>query len=105
MEKLKSELRQQLVRLKSRYQSEGFVILGVFGSFARGEENADSDIDLLYQIEAPFFLHNSGFNALSRLDQIKHELMEALGRDVDIAPKNSANRVLKEEVERDLVYV
>jgi len=105
MRNLPEDIRQKLLSLKNQYQAEGFVILGVFGSVARGEETPDSDIDLLYQVEKPFLLEHSGFKALQRLDRIKQELTEALGRPVDLAPKNTSNRILLEEVERDLLYV
>jgi len=105
MKKQNPELFSRLATLKSRYLAEGFVILGVFGSVARGEETPESDIDLLYQVEAPFLKQYGGFASLSRLDKIKHELMAELGRQVDLASANTSNRVLKEEIERDIVYV
>ena len=105
MNRLSPDLVERLTKLKKQYQTEGLVILGVFGSVARSEETPDSDIDLLYCVEDPFLSQNGGFAALSRLDRIKHELMEALGREVDLAPRNTRNRVLREEIERDLVYV
>jgi len=105
MKSLQSELRQRLIELKNRYLPEGFVILGVFGSVARGDDRPESDIDLLYQVEPSFLERYGGFAGLTRFDEIKQELMKALGRHVDLAPKNTANRVLHDEIARDVVYV
>ena len=39
---------------KKRLEREGFIILGVFGSRARGDQNDDSDLDAL-QANCPFY--------------------------------------------------
>ncbi|RCK80678.1 MAG: nucleotidyltransferase family protein [Candidatus Ozemobacter sibiricus] len=105
MKTLDPLLRQRLEALKSRYLSEGFVLVGVFGSVARGDDTPDSDIDLLYQVVEPFFQKHGGFDAFVRLEEIKHELTAALRREVDLAPCNNNNRILREEIERDLIHV
>ena len=46
---MKPELLEELRKLKTKYAPEGFIILGIFGSYARGEETAQSDIDILYR--------------------------------------------------------
>ena len=105
MKSLKPELMERLANLKRRYLTEGFVILGVFGSVARGDDTPDSDIDLLYRVEDPFLSRNRGFDMFSRLEEIKQEIMTALCRKVDLAPVNSVNQILNQEIERDVVYV
>ena len=68
---------------------------GIFGSYARGEQKSDSDIDVLVEIP----------RAISLLDFIglKHELEDALGKKVDLVEYGAIKprikkRVLKEEV-------
>ena len=39
----KEEILQKLKELKLKYEAEGFEILGLFGSYARGEETESSD--------------------------------------------------------------
>ena len=51
-------------------------MLGAFGSVARGESTADSDIDLLVR-----FSKRKGLLFMIHLER---ELSEALGRDVDL---------------------
>ena len=39
---------EKIKELKALLKKEGFIIDEVFGSFARGDYNQNSDIDLLY---------------------------------------------------------
>lgn len=65
----------------------------VFGSFARGDANEDSDIDLLVKFSKPV-----GFAFYS----IAGELKEALGRKVDLATDNMIGKYIRESVMKDL---
>jgi len=56
--------------LKEKLQAEGFIIDGIFGSYARGEANAESDIDILYHLDDNFYKKHSGFIGFKRLDAI-----------------------------------
>lgn len=48
----------------------------VFGSFARGEQNEESDVDLLISID--------GKKSYSRIFGLRNDLEESLGRSVDL---------------------
>jgi predicted nucleotidyltransferase len=62
----------------------------IFGSYARGEEREDSDIDILVEFE--------GDRSLLDLAGLKIELEEALGRKVDLLTYNSLHPLLKERI-------
>jgi len=81
----KETILDQLKELKNRYLKEGFVILGIFGSYARGEADETSDIDILYDLEKSFVNTNGGFGGFARLAEIREELAQSLGKHVDIA--------------------
>lgn len=72
--------------------------LDLFGSLARGEENADSDVDLLVEFEEPD-QHPS-----KRFFGLLHYLEDTLERGVDLLTVNSLRnpylrrRVLKEKM-------
>jgi len=75
--------------------SHGASNVRVFGSVARGEDSADSDIDLLVDLAA-----GTGLVGLGRLEQ---ELRQLLDADVDVVPADSlkpgiATDVLSEAV-------
>lgn len=69
---------------------------GVFGSFARGQGNAKSDIDLLVKFSKP-----KGFNWVDAAFEIE----DALGRKVDLVTENALNPHIKERVLKDLQVI
>jgi uncharacterized protein len=72
-------------------------IQGVFGSFARGDQNPDSDIDLLVEFkEGATFLHLSGLGLF---------LEDRLGCKVDIVSTRALREELRPRVYKDLVRV
>lgn len=62
---------------------------GIFGSYARGEERKESDIDIL--IEAP---KNIGFGLIG----IELELEEVIGKKIDLITYKSLSPYLKKEI-------
>ncbi|OHD91848.1 MAG: hypothetical protein A2W83_01700 [Sulfuricurvum sp. RIFCSPLOWO2_12_43_5] len=61
-----ADLESKLQQLQSRFSHDGFVIIGVSGSYARGEESAKSDLDLLYEIPNPAEFAERGEQSLFR---------------------------------------
>jgi len=55
--------------------------IGVFGSYVRGEEKADSDIDILVDFEKPIDLF--------RFLDLEERLSELSGRKVDLVSKKA----------------
>jgi predicted nucleotidyltransferase/DNA-binding XRE family transcriptional regulator len=84
--------RAQLVRTAAKY---GVSNLRVFGSVARGEENADSDIDLL--VDLP---NDLGLLGLGRL---QHEMEIILGAPVDLVPTDGLKPQVREVITAELV--
>lgn len=72
----------------------GVEFAGVFGSYARGEANAKSDIDLLVRLSEPL--------SLIELVGLERELSEALGVKVDIVTEKSLHRYIAPFVFQDL---
>jgi predicted nucleotidyltransferase len=68
----------------------------VFGSFARGEADENSDIDLLVRFSKPIGWAFYG---------IADELERALGRKVDLATENMIGKRIRESVFRDLKVI
>jgi len=73
--------------------------IGVFGSFARGDNKTESDLDIL------LYLDNN--NKISLLDLIgaEQELSEALGIKVDLITERSLNPLVRPYVEKDLQII
>jgi predicted nucleotidyltransferase len=71
--------------------------LSLFGSTARGDAGADSDVDLLVEFDPAAEMD------LIRLVALERRIGEALGRPVEILPAPIENPRLRANVERDLV--
>ncbi len=79
-----------LAEHRDELRESGVASLVLFGSVARREANAASDIDLLVDFDHPV-----GLFALLRLQA---RLQEWLGRPVDLVPRDSLRPELRERV-------
>lgn len=68
----------------------------LFGSFARGEADETSDIDLLVRFSKPIGWKFYG---------IAEDLEDALGKKVDLATEKMLNKRIRESVLRDLKVI
>jgi uncharacterized protein len=68
----------------------------LFGSFARGEANENSDIDLLVRFSKP-----KGWDWINAALEIE----DALGKKVDLVTENGLNKHIKDNVLKDLQVI
>jgi predicted nucleotidyltransferase len=71
--------------------------IGVFGSYARGEQDETSDIDVLVEFSEPV-----GFFVFLDLEE---HLGNILGRKVDLVSKKALKPRIGQNILRDLVVV
>ena len=76
--------------------------ISVFGSFARGDQMATSDIDLLISLKSSDKRPVLGLFEFIRLEQ---ELERKLGCDVDLVTEEGLNRHRKFNIDRDRVVL
>jgi len=69
----------------------------IFGSFARGEEKAKSDLDILVEL--------GGMVGLFALVGLKDDLEKAVGRKVDLLTYRSVHPFIKKYVRRDEIKI
>ena len=98
-------LLNKIKSLKEQYEPSGFVILGVFGSFARDEQNHQSDIDILYRLSESFLAKYPGWKAASAIEDIREEVGAVLGRKIDFADKDALRNVGKKYILSEVQYV
>jgi uncharacterized protein len=91
-EEVLTALRSALPDLRRRWPIRS---LGIFGSIARGDAAADSDVDVLVEFERPVGL--SAFLAL------EDALWATVGRPVDLVSRAALKPHIGEHVLRELV--
>lgn len=85
-----SDQRHEILRILSPYKPKK---LGVFGSYARGENNRESDLDLLVDFGV----------SVSLLDIIglEYDLSDSLGIKVDLITERALSPYLRPYVEKN----
>lgn len=106
-------------RAREAFESRPISRAFVFGSYARGEQDADSDVDICYELCEGERLKDAdgnearGFAAVEAISALRNDLERALGIAVDLVPMPVArsgmarsSQILLEEIRRDgrLVY-
>jgi len=71
--------------------------LGLFGSYARGEQNDESDVDVLVEYEQPPSLYH--------LLELRDDLSELLSIKVDVVTRNGLKSRIKERVLAEVIYL
>ena len=69
----------------------------LFGSVARDQANADSDVDLLVEFEPTAHI------GLFEFSRLRYELSQLLECDVDLATPNALHRNLKESILKEAI--
>ena len=69
--------------------------MGIFGSIARGQCRQDSDIDIVVEMESPTF---------DRYMDLKFELEDLFGRDVDLVLADLIKSRLRPVIEKETIY-
>ncbi len=91
---IRQVIRAHQSELHRRYKAR---VTGIFGSFVRGEQKADSDLDVLAAFEpGASLLDLSGAQVM---------LSELLGLKVDLVPREDIRPELKEIIESETVAV
>ncbi len=90
MTKKIQKLKMQIVPILKK---AGVIRSGIFGSFARGEETPESDLDILVELEKD--------KTFFDLVGLKSDLEEKLNIKVDIGTYNSIRPSLKERILND----
>jgi len=89
-------LHDNLPTLKAKYS---LLSLGVYGSYSRGEETPDSDLDIVYETLPNTYLNLHNYLSLQKelnlITQIK----------IDLVNKKYINEVVWLTAKKDIIYV
>lgn len=86
-------MKARLNELKDRYPIKNIFI---FGSYARGEEKSDSDVDVLVELSEPIGL---------RFVELADDLEDIVGKKVDLVSKNSIKDKMMMRIKEELIEV
>jgi predicted nucleotidyltransferase len=87
----REEIFKKIIQL---LKSEGVRKVAVFGSYVRGEEKPESDIDILVEF--------SERKSLLELVRIERELSESLGIKVDLLTEKSISPYLIDSIKKEM---
>ena len=83
---------------KQALQAFGLRKIGIFGSTARGEESATSDIDLLLDFDPAKKTYRNFFASTEFLENLFH-------RSIDAVTPQALSPYIKPHIEQDVTYV
>ena len=84
-------------KLKNACKTYGIAFLGVFGSYARGDQTPASDLDLLVKFTQR--------KSLLDMVRIEREMSDSLGLKVDLLTESSVNPYLKDRIKHGLKVI
>jgi hypothetical protein len=87
-------LRQHSQEIRNKF---GVERIGIFGSFVRGEEKPESDVDVLVEFR-------EGEETFAHYMDLKFYLEDLFGRKVDLVMKDAIKRRLREPILSEVVY-
>lgn len=93
-QEIKEILTKNEKKIKSEYKVKK---IGIFGSYVRGEQKEDSDVDILVEFEEPV--------SLLRLVNFENYLRDITGIKVDVIPKNDVRPELRKIILNEVSYV
>lgn len=92
---IKGSIKELVIRSLLQFQPER---IGIFGSYARGENDVNSDLDILISFKERI--------SLLQLVKIEQQLSDELGVKVDLVTEKSLkNPRLKHSIDQDLIMI
>jgi uncharacterized protein len=92
------EIKDLLQSHKEKYREQyGLKEIGIFGSYVRGEQGAESDLDILIELEKPI-----GF---VRFIRFENALSQLLGIRVEIVTKKALKPHIGKRILEEVRYV
>ena len=101
LEEIKDLLRKHKKELKERFKVKS---IAIFGSYARGEQKKESDVDMIIEFVKEESL--GAFKFIGLMMDLEEYLQEILGKKVHLAPKSQAIKSKKwKSIEKELTYI
>lgn len=95
IEEIKRIIKRHKAEIREKY---GVIIVGIFGSYTRGEQRETSDVDIIVELERPMGL---------KFYELWDYLENILGIKVDVLTLSALKQktLVWENVKEDIVYI
>ena len=104
MKATRENILRYLSDIKSDLSQNGIARIGLFGSYARGEDTLYSDIDIAIQKEEGYLNRRSAYDYFDEIAKIKRLISAQFHRNSDVFDLDSASS-MKDSILKDIVYV
>jgi uncharacterized protein len=94
IDEIKNSISEKKELLRSKYKIDD---IGIFGSYARGEERNNSDVDILVNFSEPI--------GLLKLINMENYLSELLGAKADVVIKSDLRDELRDQIIKETMFV
>jgi predicted nucleotidyltransferase len=95
----KNDVLNQMYTIKETLmQKYGVIKIGLFGSYARDEQNENSDIDIAVELE-------KDKKTIHTFLALKRELEILFGKHVDLGIESTLKPIAKQYILKEIIYV
>ncbi len=104
MKTTKETILRYLKEIKPELEEYGIEKIGLFGSFATGQQNVYSDIDIAIKKKSDFLEDHAAYDYFDIISKIKIKILLALHRNSDIFDLDS-NSAFENSIKKEMIYV
>lgn len=104
MKTTKETILKYLKELKPELESFGIEKIALFGSFATGQQNVYSDIDIAIKKKSNFLQTYSAYDYFNIVSNIKQKILFSLQRNSDIFDLDSDSH-FADKIKKEIIYV
>jgi predicted nucleotidyltransferase len=95
----RDEIIAKLREREAELKAAGVASLALFGSVARGDDQDNSDVDVVVRLNDQ--ATKRGFAYFGQIEALRQRLSELLGRPVDLIAEPVSKERLRERIEKD----
>lgn len=96
----KDDILNYLASNKELFRNQFSIIkIGIFGSFARGQQTENSDIDIIFEMP------RGTEDIFEKKEQLRTMLKDYFHREIDICRERAIKPLFKELILKDAIYV
>ena len=104
MKTTKEVILHSLKEMKPELEEYGIEKIALFGSFATGQQNVYSDIDIAIKKKPDFLQEYAAYDYFNIVSKIKNKIRFTLHRHSDIFDLDS-NSIFADSIKKEMIYV